>query len=220
MELGGCCRTYGGVGIDWGSASDEQLWSKAANELAGEAFGELFERHADRIYAHCFSRTGSWSMAEDLTSVVFLEAWRKRTEVRFSGDCALPWLLGVANNATRNAQRSLRRYNLLLAKLPPPEAVAAFATETAGPVDHERLAPHLLCSMGGLQQAPQEGLALCDWAGLSYAEAAGALGVPEGTDRSRVFRARQHLRDLADGSQARRLPLNRAPARLLAGGTR
>src|SRR5258708_9433463 len=79
MELGGCCRTFRGVGIDWGSASDQELWSQATNELAGEAFGELFERHADRAYAHCFSRTGSWSMAEDLTSVLFLEARRKRT---------------------------------------------------------------------------------------------------------------------------------------------
>ena len=219
MELDGCCRTYRGVGIDWGSASDQQLWSQATNDLAGEAFGELFERHADRVYAHCFSRTGSWSMAEDLTSVVFLEAWRRRTEVRFSGDCALPWLLGVANNATRNAQRSLRRYSLLLAKLPPPEAEADFAADAAERVDQERLAQHLLCSMGGLRRSEQEVLALCDWAGLSYAEAAVAMGVPEGTVRSRLFRARQHLRELAEDSQARCLHLNRSPAGLLAGGT-
>ena len=158
-------------------------------------------------------------MAEDLTSVVFLEAWRRRTEVRFSGDCALPWLLGVANNATRNAQRSLRRYSLLLAKLPPPEAEADFATDAAERVDQERLAQHLLCSMGGLRRSEQEVLALCDWAGLSYAEAAVAMGVPEGTVRSRLFRARQHLRELAEDSQARCLHLNRSPAGLLAGGT-
>jgi RNA polymerase sigma factor (sigma-70 family) len=218
MELGGCCRTYTGVGIDWGSASDQQLWSQATNELAGEAFGQLFERHADRVYAHCFSRTGSWSTAEDLTSVVFLEAWRKRSEVRFSGDSALPWLLGVANNATRNAQRSLRRYKLLLAKLPPPEAEADFAADAVERVDQERLAQHLLCSMAGLRQEEREVLALCDWAGLSYAEAAVAMGVPEGTVRSRLFRARQHLRDLADDSKDRCLHLNRSPARLLAGG--
>jgi RNA polymerase sigma-70 factor (ECF subfamily) len=207
------------VGIDWGSASDQQLWSQATDELAGEAFGELFERHADRVYAHCFSRTGSWSMAEDLTSVVFLEAWRKRADVRFSGECVLPWLLGVANNATRNAQRSLRRYNLLLAKLPPPDHEADFAADAAERIDQERLARHLLCSMRGLPQAEQEVLALCDWAGLSYAEAAVAMGVPEGTVRSRLFRARQHLRDLADDSQARCLHLNQSPAGLLAGGT-
>ena len=206
------------MGIDWASASDQDLWSHAANEGAGEAFGELFERHADRVYAHCFSRTGSWTMAEDLTSVVFLEAWRRRTEVRFSGDSALPWLLGVANNATRNAQRSLRRYNLLLAKLPQPGEEADIAADAVARVDQERLAQHLLCAMGGLRPAEQEVLALCDWAGLSYAEAAVAMGVPEGTVRSRLFRARQHLRHLANDSQARCVQVNRSPARLLAGG--
>ncbi len=204
--------------IDWTSASDEELWSHAANGGSGEAFGELFERHADRVYAHCFSRTGSWSMAEDLTSVVFLEAWRRRSEVRFSGDSALPWLLAVANNATRNAQRSVRRHNLLLAKLPPPGEEADIAADTAARVDQERLAQHLLCAMGGLRQAEQEVLALCDWAGLSYAEAAVAMGVPEGTVRSRLFRARQHLRDLADDSQKRCVKVTRSPATLLAGG--
>jgi RNA polymerase sigma factor (sigma-70 family) len=206
------------VGIDWASASDQELWSQAANEFAGEAFGELFERHADRVYAHCFTRTGSWSMAEDLTSVVFLEAWRKRSEVRFSGDSALPWLLGVANNATRNAQRTLRRYNLLLAKLPPACEEADIAADAAARVDQERLAQHLLCAMGGLRQSEREVIALCDWAGLSYAEAAIAMRVPEGTVRSRLSRARQHLRELADDVPARCAPLSRTPASLLAGG--
>jgi RNA polymerase sigma-70 factor (ECF subfamily) len=157
-------------------------------------------------------------MAEDLTSVVFLEAWRRRSEVRFSGDSALPWLLGVATNATRNAQRSLRRHNLLLAKLPPPGEEADIAVDAAARVDQERLAQHLLCAMGGLRQAEKEVLALCDWAGLSYAEAAVAMGVPEGTVRSRLFRARQHLRDLADDSQQRCVKVTRSPATLLAGG--
>jgi RNA polymerase sigma factor (sigma-70 family) len=207
------------VGIDWGSASDQELWSQAANSWAGEAFGELFERHANRVYAHCFTRTGSWSMAEDLTSVVFLEAWRRREEVRFSGDSALPWLLGVANNATRNAQRTLRRHNLLLAKLPPAGEEADIAADAAARVDQERLAQHLLCAMGGLKQSEREVLALCDWAGLSYSEAAVAMGVPEGTVRSRLSRARQRLRDLAGEAQPRCVQLNQSPARLLAGGT-
>ncbi len=206
------------MGIDWASASDQVLWSQAADEHAGEAFGELFERHADRVYAHCFSRTGSWSMAEDLTSAVFLEAWRRREQVRFSGDSALPWLLGVANNATRNAQRTLRRHNALLAKLPPPGEEADIAADAAARIDQERLAQHLLCAMGGLGQSEREVIALCDWAGLSYAEAAVAMGVPEGTVRSRLSRARQHLRDLADSDEPSSARLNRSPASLLAGG--
>lgn len=206
------------MGIDWASASDQVLWSQAAEEHAGEAFGELFERHADRVYAHCFSRTGSWSLAEDLTSAVFLEAWRRRGEVRFSSDSALPWLLGVANNATRNAQRTMRRHHALLAKLPPAGEEADIAADAAARVDQERLAQHLLCAMKGLRQSEQEVLALCDWAGLSYAEAAVAMGVPEGTVRSRLSRARQHLRDLAGEGPAVRL--SRSPASLLAGGHR
>jgi len=191
------------MAIDWRSASDEELWSQAANEFAGEAFGELFERHADRVYAHCFSRTGSWSMAEDLTSAVFLEAWRRRSQVKFSGDSVLPWLLGVANNATRNAQRTLRRHGQLIAKLPPPEPESDIAADAAERVDQERLAGHLLCAMTGLRRTEREVIALCDWAGLSYAEAAVALGVPEGTVRSRLSRARAHLRDLAGGACTR-----------------
>jgi RNA polymerase sigma factor (sigma-70 family) len=186
------------VGIDWRSASDLELWSQAASEFAGDAFGELFERHADRVYAHCFSRTGSWSLAEDLTSAVFLEAWRRRSEVRFSGESVLPWLLGVANNATRNAQRTLRRHSLLLAKLPPPSDESDIALEAAARVDQERLVQHVLAISHQLRKAEREILALCDWNGLSYAEAAVALGVPEGTVRSRLFRARQRLRSLLD----------------------
>lgn len=46
-------------------------------------------------------------MAEDLTSAVFLEAWRRRIQVRFSGESALPWLLAVARSATsRRRSRS------------------------------------------------------------------------------------------------------------------
>jgi RNA polymerase sigma factor (sigma-70 family) len=206
------------VSIDWAAASDQELWSQAANELVGEAFGELFERHADRVYAHCFTRTGSWSMAEDLTSTVFLQAWRRRCEVRFSGDSALPWLLGVANNVTRNAQRTLQRYRLLLAKLPPAGDEADIAPDAADRIDQERLAQQLLRAMGGLRQSEREVIALCDWAGLSYADAAVAMGVPEGTVRSRLSRAREHLRELARDLPERRLPTRRDPSSLLAGG--
>ncbi len=55
--------------------SDGKLWELAAgNDPA--AVGVLFQRHANSVYTHCFRRTASWSAAEDLTSVVFLEAWR------------------------------------------------------------------------------------------------------------------------------------------------
>ena len=134
-------------------------------------------------------------MAEDLTSVVFAEAWRKRKDVRLSGESVLPWLLAVANNATRNAERSLRRHRRLLASLPSPEPVPDVADDAASRADSERDMRALRAVIEGLVPPEREVLELCDWAGLSYAEAASALRVPVGTVRSRLSRARRHVRD-------------------------
>jgi DNA-directed RNA polymerase specialized sigma24 family protein len=62
----------------------------------------LFERHAHGVYNHCFRRTASWADAEEITSAVFAEAWRRRHEVRPVHESARPWLLGVANNLPRS----------------------------------------------------------------------------------------------------------------------
>ncbi len=174
---------------------DAQLWERVAAH-DGQAFGRLFDRHARRVYNHCFRRTADWSLAEDLTSVVFLEAWRRRREVRLCGDSLLPWLLGVANNAIRNAERSRRRYRRVLNKLP---KVIDFPTEDAEVVarlDGERAMKTILERMGDLRQEEQEVLALCDWSGLSVAEASTALGIPSGTVKSRLARARTQLREI------------------------
>jgi len=182
---------------EWGAFSDEELWSRAVESHDSEAFGQLFERHADAVYNHCFRRTGSWSLAEDLTSVAFLETWRRRGDVRFSGASVLPWLLAVANNAARNAERSIRRHRRLVAKVPPPQAVPDIAEDAVQRADQERVMQWLLTAIRDLSKAEREVLSLCDWAGLSYAEAADALDVPIGTVRSRLARSRQHLRDRA-----------------------
>ena len=129
-----------------------------------------------------------------MTSVVFLEAWRRRRAVQLHGDCILPWLLAVANNAIRNADRSLRRNKRLLAKLPPPCATGDFGDDAAGRLDDERVLAQILTALGALRTEEQEVVALCDWAGLSYMEAATALDVPVGTVRSRLSRAHEHLR--------------------------
>jgi len=174
--------------------SDEELWELAASR-DGAAFGELFERHADTVYNHCFRRTGSWSTAEDLTQVVFLETWRRHRQVQFHGDSLLPWLLGVANNAIRNSDRSTRRYRRLLAKLPRPTAIPDQSEEAIGRVDDERTMGNLLRAFNQLSSQDQEIISLCDWAGLGYEEAATVLSVPIGTVRSRLSRARTHLRE-------------------------
>ncbi len=106
----------------------------------------------------------------------------------------LPWLLGVANNAIRNAERSRRRYRRLLSKLPKVADFPAEDAEIAARLDDERVMKVMLDSLRVLRQEEQDVVALCDWSGLSIAEASTALGIPAGTVKSRLARARAALR--------------------------
>ena len=126
--------------------SDGDLWSQASAH-EGAAFAELFERHSEAVYNHCFRRTGSWSLAEDLTSVAFLHAWRRRNQVKLHGDSILPWLLAVANNTTRNSQRSIRRHHRLLAKLPMSDATSDSGSVMDERMDDERRMKSILDSL-------------------------------------------------------------------------
>ncbi len=83
-----------------GEPSDAALWLRSRDGDA-DAFGLLFERHATAIYNFCFRRIGDWAAAEDLLSIVFLEAWRRRDK-ELPPDKVLPWLYGIATNVVRN----------------------------------------------------------------------------------------------------------------------
>ena len=178
--------------------SDRGLLAAAAAGDA-DAFGVLFERHARAVYNFCFRRTGDWAAAEDLTSVVFLEAWRRR-DVALEGDSARPWLFGVAVNVLRNANRSLRRHREALARVPAPPEEPDPADDVAGRIDDQRRIREVLRVVGRLPRHEREVLQLCAWDGLSYDDAAAVLGVPVGTIRSRLSRARRRLGELADGT--------------------
>lgn len=183
-----------------GESTDTELWEQAA---AGEpaAFGLLYERHARAIYNYLFRRCADWSLAEDLTSIVFLEAYRRRATVEIDEGKVLPWLYGVATNVMRNQHRSLRRHAEALRRLPAPEPVLGTAGEAAERVDAERRMRSVLAALEGLPRSDRDVLALCLWSELSYEDAALALGVPVGTVRSRLSRARRRLSDLAGGHE-------------------
>lgn len=182
--------------------TDVELWDLAVDGDP-EGFGILFERHARRVYNHCFRRTASWADAEELMSAVFVEAWRRRREVRPVAASALPWLLGVANNLLRNHQRSHRRYRAALARLPDPGSQPDPADDVAGRLADERHMRRVLALVERLPRRDQEVLALCAWSELTYDEAAMVLDIPVGTVRSRLARARARLAEL-DGNPRQR----------------
>jgi RNA polymerase sigma factor (sigma-70 family) len=182
-----------------------------------EAFRELFDGYARSVYNHAFRLTGNWSTAEDVVSLTFLEAWRLRDRVDADVDVGAdrgtlrPWLLGIATNVARNVRRAVRRHDGALARLPRAKAVPDFSDEVSGRIDdRERLAV-ALAALATLRQPEREVLALCVWSGLDYAEAAEALGIPVGTVRSRLSRARAKLAKLIASGHARPPDMHREP---------
>ena len=158
-----------------------------------DALAELFDRHADRIYNHCFRATGDWAEAEDAVSAVFLEVWRHRHGVQLHDGSALPWLYGVATNVCRNLTRSRRRRTRALAALPPPAFEPDHAERVTDRLGSTALMREVLTAIQSLPERDREVLALVAWAGLTYEQAAAALDVPVGTVRSRLSRARARL---------------------------
>lgn len=165
-----------------------------------EAFGLLFEQEANTVYRYCFRRTADSALAEELTSTVFLQAWRRRDKLA-EVDNLIAWLLGIATNVVRNQRRSLRRYRAALARLPRYDSSADHAEDANARLDDERAMRAVLAAVDRLPRRDQEVLALCVWSELSYEEATRALGVPVGTVRSRLARARRRLRELAGASE-------------------
>ncbi|GAA4204401.1 sigma-70 family RNA polymerase sigma factor [Microbispora amethystogenes] len=162
------------------------------------AFGELFDREAQAVYRHALRLSGNPQVAEEVVSVTFLEAWQGRHRLRPEGDSLLPWLLGIATNVHRNVARAARRHREALARLPPRQVVTDFADETVDRMGDAEKLHAVRAALARLRRADREVFTLCVWAGLSHAAAAEALGVPEGTVRSRLSRARTRLTKLTD----------------------
>ncbi|RQW99427.1 RNA polymerase subunit sigma-70 [Micromonospora inaquosa] len=173
-------------------ADDGELWQRARQGEA-ECFGVLFDRHGGAVRAFCARRTGSIDAADDLVSIVFLEAWRRRGEVELVDGNALPWLYGIARRTIQHRWRTAVRHRRALERLAPASATPDHAEEVAGRLDDERHLARLRAALERLRPPDRDVLLLCVWQGLTYAEAAVALGVPVGTVRSRLSRARSRL---------------------------
>ncbi|MBA8922989.1 RNA polymerase sigma-70 factor (ECF subfamily) [Kutzneria viridogrisea] len=177
---------------DQGPGTDAELW--AIGDQA--AFAQLFERHAEAVWNHAYRLTASWSLAEDLTSLTFLTAWRKRAELNLVRDSARPWLYAVAGALARTEFRRVTRLRALLSKLPFDLTHSDHAEGVAEQVDTDRGASRVLAAVDRLPRAEQEAVRLCLLGEVSTADAAAVLGIAEVTVRSRLSRARARLREL------------------------
>ncbi|MFF9851814.1 RNA polymerase sigma factor [Streptomyces litmocidini] len=162
------------------------------------ALGEAYDEHARVLYHYAHRVCGDRAAAEDVVSAAFLEAWRCRGKVHADGGSLRPWLLGIATNIMRGTAREARRRDAALARVPERGVLPDFADDVLGRMtDTEQIRAARL-ALGKLKRREREVFTLVVWAGLDYAAAGEALGIPVGTVRSRLSRARERLRKLAE----------------------
>jgi RNA polymerase sigma factor (sigma-70 family) len=154
-----------------------------------EDFEELFERNFEVVYGYLARRVGR-DLARDLASETFTRAFAARRRYDPSLGDARPWLFGIANNLLRRHYRDEERRLRALARV-------RVAEESDGPEE-----PRLADALAALARDERDVLLLFAWADLEYAEIAVALDVPIGTVRSRLHRARGHLRAALEREEA------------------
>lgn len=132
--------------------------------------------------------------AEEVVASAFLELWRKREHVRIVDGSVLPWLLTVVAFMAKNHLRGTRRYQKLLAKIPAAGVEPDRTEEIDRMVDALPVTNAVKEALMELNARDASVVLLCIVEELSVREAATVLGVPEGTVKSRLSRAKSRLR--------------------------
>ena len=169
-----------------------------------DAFEALVERHQKRMLNVAYRMLGDYDEACDVVQEAFLAAWRAirsfRGEAKFS-----TWLYGIAVNRARNRIRqSQGRSRRETASIDDPDGPGAGGVRREVPdcgesaeerLEKKEIEARVQRCIGALEPEHREVLVLRDIQGFSYEEIAGMLNLPEGTVKSRLFRARAVLKD-------------------------
>lgn len=157
-------------------------------------FSALFEEHYDQIASYLMRRQVDRSTAEDLAQTTFLEAYdRQATFDPQKGDLRA-WLFGIATNLMRRHFRTERRRLHAYARaasrqVEPPEGW----DEVVDRLDARAYAGAIAAALATLSLRDYEVVTLHCWSALSHEQIATALGIPKGTVKSRLNRARRQV---------------------------
>jgi RNA polymerase sigma-70 factor (ECF subfamily) len=157
------------------------------------AYEELVLRYSDLAFRTAYLATGSAADAEDAALEGFVKAHRALDRFR-EGEPFRPWLLRIVGNEARNRRRAAgRRAEVELKAVRADRAGDAAPSPEAAVLATERRT-ELLAALNRLEPDARQVVACRYLLELNVAETAAALGVPEGTVKSRLSRALERLR--------------------------
>jgi RNA polymerase sigma factor (sigma-70 family) len=165
-----------------------------------ELFGIVFDRHFEPVFRFCLRRVGE-SGAEDAAGETFRRAFEHRDRYDCRSESALPWLYGIALNVVRNSYRSTNRLRSAVGRLSRTDDRGAQLDEVLSRVDAPADLARAAETIARLAPDDRDALLLLAWESLSYEEIASVQGVPLGTVKSRVNRARTQLREALESTK-------------------
>jgi RNA polymerase sigma-70 factor (ECF subfamily) len=171
---------------------DDQCLIDACRAGKTEAFGVLVNRYQDRLYPTLFRLTGCAEDALDLLQEAFLRAYQKLD--RFHGESSFyTWVYRIAVNLTLSHRRKRRHASNagLPFDLPDPSG----PDHPASALEIRERDARIQAALDALAPDYRAVVVMKEFDGLRYEEIGALLGVPVGTVRSRLHRARCELRD-------------------------
>ncbi len=186
-----------GSAADGRDSSDADVIRRSRHDP--EHFAVLFRKYAPEIQRYVTRRIGA-AGAEDVVAETFLAAFGQRESYDLARPDARPWLYGIATNLTGRHRRTEIRMYRALARTGRDPVTEPFTDRVDAVVSAAHAGTRLAAALAKLPAAYRDALLLVTWGDLSYEQAAVALGVPVGTVRSRVHRARSKLRRALGGT--------------------
>lgn len=187
---------------DYRDESDEDLMLRAKSGDR-DAFGELVRRYGSKMVNLAYRITGDREMAEDIGQETFLRAyqsaWRYQTISKFS-----TWLHTIAINLCRNElrRRKWQTYSLEgMAQNDDEKIRIDIADHNTKPdilYERKEIERIVLKAVDSLPEHFKIPLILRDMQGLTYEEIEKILGLPEGTVKSRINRARLRVKEIIE----------------------
>ena len=176
------------------SPSDAAVIDRSLGEP--ETFGLIYDRHAATVLRFLGRRAGA-EVAESLVGEVFRIAFERRRTFDPSRASALPWLYGIGSNLLLKYRRGEARRLSASARMAGASEPAEQRADAAA-LDARVLFPRVADAIEALPDVEREVLLLFAWEELPYQSMAEGLELPIGTVRSRLNRARAHLRELLE----------------------
>jgi RNA polymerase sigma-70 factor (ECF subfamily) len=178
-----------------GVINDAEIIARSRVDPSG--FAAIFDRHYVAIRRYLGRRVDR-ALADELASEAFVRAFAGRD--RYDGALvdARPWLYGIATNLLHKHLRSEERRRRAYVRVLDPGFSAGGLDGADRRADAAALGPAVAAALARLEPRDRDALLLLALTDLDYEGIAIATGVPVGTVRSRLHRARRHItNDLA-----------------------